>query len=111
MAALGLGVAPPHPAVPPEPDEWMRRLAAVPLERQPGTRWLYHVSADVLGVLVARAAGTDLGAFLRARVFQPLGMRDTAFSVPGAELDRFGPVFGRDAAGARVVQDPAAGAW
>jgi CubicO group peptidase (beta-lactamase class C family) len=111
MAELGLGVGPPDPAGPPAPDEWMRRFATVPLERQPGTRWLYHVSADVLGVLVARAAGTSLESHLRARVFEPLGMHDTAFSVPAAELDRFGPVFGRDADGTRVVHDPAAGAW
>jgi CubicO group peptidase (beta-lactamase class C family) len=111
LAELGLGVGPPDPAGPPTPDEWMRRFATVPLERQPGTRWLYHVSADVLGVLVARAAGTDLESFLRARVFGPLGMRDTGFSVPAAELDRFGPVFGRDAEGARTVQDEAAGGW
>jgi CubicO group peptidase (beta-lactamase class C family) len=111
LADLGLGVGPPDPAGPPAPDEWMRRFATVPLERQPGTRWLYHVSADVLGVLVARAAGTDLGSHLRARVFEPLGMHDTGFSVPAAALDRFGPVFRREADGVRVVHDPAAGAW
>ena len=111
LAELGLGVGPPDPAGPPEPDEWMQRFATVPLERQPGTRWLYHVSADVLGVLVARAAGTDLGSFLRTRVFEPLGMRDTAFSVPSPARDRFGPVFTRDADGRRRVQDPAAGVW
>jgi CubicO group peptidase (beta-lactamase class C family) len=112
MAELGLGVGPPAPASAPAPDVWMERLGTVPLERQPGARWLYHTSADVLGVLVARAAGTTLDAFLRERVFDPLGMRDTGFSVSAADLDRFGPVFGTDPdTGARAVVDPADGEW
>src|SRR5262245_5917583 len=56
-AALGLGAGPPAPAGLPEPDEWMRRLGTLPLSHQPGERWLYHTSASVLGVLVARVAG------------------------------------------------------
>ncbi len=59
-AALGLGAGPPAPAGRPEPDEWLRRLGTLPLSRQPGERWLYHTSADVLGVLVARVAGRPL---------------------------------------------------
>jgi CubicO group peptidase (beta-lactamase class C family) len=112
MAELGLGVGPPAPASVPEPDEWMRRLATVPLERQPGERWLYHTSADVLGVLVARAAGKTFGAFLRERIFDPLGMRDTGFSVPARDLDRFGPVFATDGeTGVRRVVDRGDGEW
>jgi CubicO group peptidase (beta-lactamase class C family) len=112
MAELGLGVGPPAPASVPAPDEWMQRLAGVPLERQPGERWLYHTGADVLGVLVARAAGSTFDAFLRERIFEPLGMRDTGFSVPAGDTDRFGPVFGADPdTGARVVGDPADGQW
>ena len=112
MAERGLGVGPPSPVGPPEPDEWMRRLSEVPLERQPGERWLYHTGADVLGVLVARAAGTTLEAFLRARVFEPLGMRDTAFWVAPGDLARFGPQFGTDpATGTRTVHDPTDGDW
>ena len=49
------GDGPPQPQGPPPPDEWMRRLGTLPLEAQPGQRWLYHLGADVLGVLVARA--------------------------------------------------------
>ena len=84
MAELGLGVGPPRPAGPPEPDEWMRLVSPLPLEYQPGTKWLYHTSADVLGVLVARAAGQPLGTVLHERIFEPLGMRDTGFAVPAA---------------------------
>ncbi len=112
MAELGLGVGPPAPASVPAPDEWMERLGTIPLERHPGTRWLYHTSADVLGVLIARAAGTTLDAFMRERIFEPLGMRDTGFSVPAADLDRFGPVFGSDPDTAtRIVVDPREGEW
>src|SRR4029450_10496171 len=88
--------APPAPAGPPEPDEWMRRLGTLPLEYQPGERWLYHVGADVLGVLVARAAGRPLGASLREPLCEPLGMVDTGFSVPAAGRDRLGPCYWTD---------------
>ena len=87
-APLELGAGPPQPALPPEPDEWMRRFSTLPLMFQPGERWLYHTGADMLGVLIARASGQSFGTFLRERVFEPLGMTDTAFSVPPAKLDR-----------------------
>jgi CubicO group peptidase (beta-lactamase class C family) len=112
IAALGLGVGPPAPAGPPGPDEWMRRLGTVPLARQPGERWLYQVGADVLGVLVARAADQPLDTVLRERVFTPLGMRDTGFSVPPADLDRFGTCSGIDpTTGEAAVFDPVDGQW
>src|SRR4051794_20960245 len=88
MADLELGGGPPEPQVPPPPDEWMRRFSTLPLLYQRGERWLYNTGADVLGVLLARAAGTSLDEFLRERVFEPLGMVDTSFSV--ADIDRFG---------------------
>jgi CubicO group peptidase (beta-lactamase class C family) len=55
---------------------------------QPGERWTYNTGADVLGVLIARVSGKSFGAFLRERLFEPLGMKDTAFSVPASKLDR-----------------------
>ena len=88
----GSAVGPPAPAGAARPDEWMRRLGTLPLACQPGERWLYHTGSDVLGVLVARAAGAAARpTFLRERIFEPLGMTDTGFSVPAASLDRFGP--------------------
>lgn len=112
MAALELGAGPPAPQGPPPPDEWIRRLATLPLQHQPGERWLYHVGADVLGVLVARAAGSSLDHVLAARVLEPLGMVDTGFAVPAADLDRFGPCYGADPdTGERAVYDDAAGQW
>jgi CubicO group peptidase (beta-lactamase class C family) len=85
MGELGLGFGPPEPQGPPEPDEWMRRLSTLPLLYQPGERWLYHVGAEVLGVLVARASGRSLEAFLRERVLAPLGMIDTGFATQNIE--------------------------
>jgi CubicO group peptidase (beta-lactamase class C family) len=66
----------------------MRRLGALPLMYQPGERWLYNTSCDVLGVLIARVSGKTFETSLRERVFDPLGMKDTAFSVPASKLDR-----------------------
>jgi CubicO group peptidase (beta-lactamase class C family) len=82
------GDGPPHPSLTPGTNEWMRRLGALPLMYQPGERWLYNTSCDLLGVLVARVSGKTFEAFLRDRLFDPLGMKDTAFSVPALKLDR-----------------------
>jgi CubicO group peptidase (beta-lactamase class C family) len=90
---LGLGDGPPRPQQPPATDEWIRRLGTLPLERQPGERWLYHVSADVLGVVIERAGGKPFGDVVRERVLEPLGMHDTAFSVPPEKRDRFGATY------------------
>jgi CubicO group peptidase (beta-lactamase class C family) len=112
MAKLDLGAGPPAPAVPPEPDEWIRRLGTLPLEFQPGDRWLYHTGADVLGVLIARAASQPFETFLAERVFEPLGMADTGFFVPSGAQERFGPSFlAASAGGDRPVYDPPDGQW
>jgi CubicO group peptidase (beta-lactamase class C family) len=110
MDELGISTAPPRPQLPPEPDEWMRRLGTLPLLHQPGERWLYHHSADVLGVLIARASGQTLEEFLRERVFEPLGMHDTGFVA--ADVRRLGSSYERDpSTGAPVVFDPPEGQW
>lgn len=87
------GDGPPRPAQAPSTDEWMRRLGSLPLMAQPGERWMYNVSVDVLGVLIERVAGNSFGQFMRERIFDPLGMRDTAFNVPAEKLDRFLPAY------------------
>jgi CubicO group peptidase (beta-lactamase class C family) len=110
MDRLELGGGPPRPQQPPDPDEWMARLATLPLLHHPGERWLYDTPADVLGVLVARAAGQGLGDVLRDRVLAPLGMDDTAFWTPA--VDRLGTCYAVDpATGGRVVYDPPDGQW
>ena len=55
---------------------------------QPGEKWMYNTGSDVLGVLIARASGRPFETFFRERIFEPLGMKDTGFSVPAAKLDR-----------------------
>ena len=86
------GDGPMLPSQDPSMDEWLRRLGSLPWMAQPGERWLYHVSGDVLGALIARVSGQTLGTFLRERIFDPLGMTDTAFHVPPEKIDRL-PAF------------------
>ena len=91
---LGLGA--PAPQAMPEPDEWLRRFATLPLVHQPGEVWMYETGFTVLGVLLERAAGQPLDLFLRERIFDPLGMVDTGFSVPTADLDRLATCYQDD---------------
>jgi CubicO group peptidase (beta-lactamase class C family) len=95
------------------PDELMRRYGTLPLVYQPGERWLYNSGTEILGVLIARVAGTTFAKFLHDRIFAPLGMIDTAFSVPEAKLDRFATSYARDhASGAlKVFDDPVTGKY
>jgi CubicO group peptidase (beta-lactamase class C family) len=78
------------------PDEFMKRLGNLPLAHQPGEQWLYHMGCEILGVLIARVSGQSLGSFLRERIFEPLGMKDTGFFVPEAKLDRLPTCYGTD---------------
>lgn len=66
----------------------MKRLASCPLAFVPGTGWLYGISADVCGVLVEAVSGMKYGDFLKQNIFEPLGMKDTWFSVPKEKLPR-----------------------
>ena len=70
------------------PDDFMKAYAGLPLAHQPGEQWLYNTGSDLLGVLIARATGMSLGEFMQERIFAPLGMKDTGFSVPPDKLDR-----------------------
>lgn len=111
-AAARLGGDGPPGAYPvPEPAEWMRRLGELPLITQPGRSWQYHTGADVLGVLIARAAGDPLDRVLHERVLAPLGMTDTAFWVPPDRRDRFCPALVPAEGGGFDVFDPVEGAW
>uniref|UniRef100_UPI003F68AAD9 serine hydrolase domain-containing protein n=1 Tax=Paenibacillus terrae TaxID=159743 RepID=UPI003F68AAD9 len=87
------GLTPDLPEPMPEPDEWMRHLGALPLMHQPGERWQYHISNDLLGVLVARVTGQSFETFLRERIFDPLGMKDTGFHVTADKIDRLPPLY------------------
>lgn len=102
------GIAP-GPGLPTVPaDQFMANLRTLPLLHQPGTQWLYNDAADILGVLIERASGQPLEAFLRQRLFDPLGMTDTGFSVPPAKLDRLATAYVNNwETGEREVFDPA----
>lgn len=106
IADLGiLGFGPPDPAAPLGPDEWLRRLGTLPLMAQPGERWLYNTGSSVLGVLIERASGRPLEQLMRERVFEPLGMRDTGFSVPAEKLGRLPPAYIASPDGSLEVYD------
>jgi CubicO group peptidase (beta-lactamase class C family) len=85
---LRLVLGQPDPRTPHPPDEWIRLFGTLPLMYQPGERWQYNVGSLVLGVLVARAVDAPLGDVLHSRLFEPLGMVDTGFSTPPANLER-----------------------
>jgi len=97
----------------PPTDEWLRRLGSLPLLTQPGEAWHYQVSGDVLGALIARVAGRSLGAFMRERIFEPLGMKDTGFRVPAEKLRRMPAFyrFDREANALTHFEDPAHNAY
>ncbi len=109
LTALG----PPWPPSPFGPDEWIARFATLPLMEHPGRVWRYGTSATVLGVLIERAAGRPLEEFLRTRLFEPLGMRDTSFSVPAEKQPRFATAYAPDPdTGALELFDlPGTGWW
>ncbi|MEV6158141.1 serine hydrolase domain-containing protein [Nonomuraea sp. NPDC052129] len=90
------GLTPDLPEPMPGPDEWMRRLGTLPLMHQPGERWQYQISHDVLSVLVARVTGQSFEEFLRERIFEPLGMKDTGFHVPADQIDRLPTLYAPD---------------
>ena len=100
--AIRLAIGGLKPRTPYTPDEWLRRFATLPLMYQPGERWLYHMGSDVLGVLIARASGQPFETFLRERIFEPLGMRDTSFTVPPEKLDRLSSCYELDSRTGRL---------
>ena len=101
MAEAGVAPGPNLPSH--APDELMKRFGSLPLLHQPGEKWMYHSGSDILGVLIARVAGRKLEAFFRERIFAPLGMKDTGFSVPGAKLDRLATCYQTDPSTGRLV--------
>ena len=91
-------------------DEWLARLAELPLAFQPGEGWRYHHSFAVLGILIARLTGRSLGEHLAEDLFHPLGMPDTALWVPQEKLDRL-PAAYRHGEGGLVEMEPARGGF
>jgi CubicO group peptidase (beta-lactamase class C family) len=91
------------------PDENLadkvRRLAVLPLVHQPGARWTYGFSHDVLGRLIEVISGQPLDRFLQHRIFDPLEMADTGFDVRPQDLDRVAPLYTTDAGGGILRAD------
>jgi CubicO group peptidase (beta-lactamase class C family) len=103
---------PPWPPGPLDVDGWIKALGTLPLMYQPGERWMYNTAAQVLGVVIARATRRDLGAVMRERVFDPLGMADTGFFVPADRIDRLTTFYAPDPeTGALSLLDAPPDSW
>ena len=107
ISAVGFG--PPDPAMPLDGDAWMQKLNGLPLLAQPGEDFFYTAGSNIQGVLVARASGKPMSRFFEERIFGPLGMKDTAFFVPPAKIDRLVTAYRSD--GVVVSDVPATGKW
>jgi CubicO group peptidase (beta-lactamase class C family) len=88
-------------------DAFVEQLSKIPLDFSPGTAWMYSVSIDVMGYLVQKLSGMTFGEFLRTRIFEPLKMVDTSFSVPANKIDRFASCYMPKPGGGLRLQDDA----
>ena len=103
-----LSEGPPRPHRRPAPDEWMSRLAKVPMVHQPGEGWTYNLGYEILGILLARAGGGSLTDVLTDTILGPIGMDDTGFSTD--RTDRMPSYYIRGESGLELV-DPPEGQW
>ena len=113
MAALSerLHQGPPRPAEVPRPDEWMARLAEIPLVHQPGEGFAYNTSYDILGVYVARVTGRSFPDHVAERVLDPLGMADSGFHHPPDQAERVTSLYQPGDDGGLVLVDGPQGQW
>ncbi|MBL7142731.1 MAG: beta-lactamase family protein [Phycisphaerae bacterium] len=89
-------------------QDMINKLSGIPLLYQPGTKWHYSVSTDVLGYVVQQVSGQPLDEFFRQNIFEPLDMKDTAFYVPNEKLSRFAACYGpKQNGGLKIVDEPA----
>ena len=86
--------------------EMMQRLARLPLLCQPGSEWNYSVSTDVLGALVEVISGQPFDQFLKHRIIDPLGLKDTGFFVPEGQHHRLAANYQRGKDGLELIDDP-----
>jgi len=84
-------------------EEMIEKLATLPLEFSPGEAWNYSVATDVLGYIVGKVSGTSFEVFLKERIFDPLGMVDTAFYVPQEKVSRFCACYAIGALGSKIT--------
>ena len=81
------------------------KLGQIPLEFDPGTKWKYGASIDVLGYLVQKVSGQPLEEFLEERIFEPLAMTNTGFYVPAEKQARFAANYYSDGKGRLIIRD------
>jgi CubicO group peptidase (beta-lactamase class C family) len=86
-------------------DEWLRKLSAFPLVYDPGSRWNYGTSHDLLGALIQRVSGQPFADYMKRAIFDPLGMADTGFSLPKEKQGRLAAIYGYGADGTRTRYD------
>jgi len=101
-------LGPPNPDEQPDPDTWIAGLGSLPLMAEPGQCWMYNTGASVLGVLAARAAGMPFADVLRSRLFEPIGMPDTAFWA--SDVSRLATAYAPTTDGLQLW-DPPDGQW
>jgi CubicO group peptidase (beta-lactamase class C family) len=74
-------------------QEFVQKVAALPLVAQPGTRWKYSVAVDIQGLIIEKLTGMSLGDFMEKRIFEPLKMTDTGFWLPAEKKDRLASLY------------------
>jgi len=89
-------------------EDKVSKLSEIPLLYQPGTKWHYSVSTDIVGYLVEKVSGQPLDRFFKERIFKPLDMKDTGFYVPAEKVDRLAVCYGPNIMGMLLVTDGAA---
>lgn len=92
-------------------DKMVLRIAELPLEWEPGTKWQYSTGSDVIGRIVEVVSGMTLDKYFATRIFEPLGMIDTGFSVPEFEISRFPPLYEATAGGMVLHEAPQVSEW
>lgn len=91
-------------------DDFVTRIASLPLADQPGTRFRYGINMDLLGAIVAKASGQDLDVYLQQHLFAPLGLRDTGFRVPAEKRSRLAVTYLLNTDGQRTPAAAVSGA-
>ncbi len=84
------------------------RLGKLPLAYQPGAQWHYGIGIDIAGLVVERVSGQSFEAFLKTKLFDPLGMADTGFSVPADKANRLAASYAASRGGGMTLVEPSA---
>lgn len=113
VAMRGAGIAPSWELPAMSSDDYLARLASLPLAYQPGERFLYNNGLDVAGILIERATGRVLADVMEEKIFAPLGMIETGFEVPAERLDRLPTLYARNPQTCEniVMDEPSQSRW